>query len=55
MKCIGCGSPDIFALDPGREPLREGPTNVLLDAGAPTVARCKVCTLKRYPLLARSQ
>jgi len=47
LRCL-CGSADLFAIQPGRDPLREGPTNVLLDAGAPTVAFCRACAMRKF-------
>ncbi len=43
-----CGSTDLFSIRPGQDPVREGPTNVLLDAGAPTVAMCRVCAVRKF-------
>lgn len=52
LKCA-CGSSDIFSLCPGQDPLRSDVPlfDVLLDAGAPTVARCRGCFVARYPVM----
>jgi hypothetical protein len=51
LRCIDCGSSAVIAVNPGREPVREGPTRVLTDAGSPTVARCLQCLLRAFPAL----
>ena len=45
-----CGSADLFSIQPGNDPVRsEMPLfDVLLDAGAPTVAFCRACAIKRF-------
>lgn len=48
-----CGSADLFSIQPGSDPVREGPTNVLLDAGAPTVAFCRACAMRKFRGLRR--
>jgi hypothetical protein len=50
LVCAGCGSEELFALDPGQEPVRSAMPlfDVLLDAGSPTVARCLACALRKY-------
>lgn len=53
LTCTSCGSADIFALQPGQDPERHDRLSCLLDAGAPTVARCRVCLLRKFPALNR--
>jgi hypothetical protein len=50
--CV-CGSTDIAAIKPGREPERSGLPllDVLLDTGAPSVARCLACLTRAFPRL----
>lgn len=49
LKCA-CGSSDIFSLCPGQDPLRSDVPlfDVLLDAGAPTVARCRGGAMRKW-------
>jgi hypothetical protein len=56
FKCA-CGSTDIFALEPGQDPVRsEMPLfDVLLDAGSPGVARCLTCARRKWPALNRRE
>jgi len=49
LRCA-CGSTDIVAIAPGVDPLRTGMTlfDVPLNAGSPTVVRCRACFFRRY-------
>jgi hypothetical protein len=42
LRCGGCGSADIVAVDPGDEPVY-APGGILIDAGRPVTARCLAC------------
>lgn len=56
-----CGSADVFAIQPGQDPVRRGAVDLftrrdpLVDAGQPTAARCLVCFVARYPGLNRME
>jgi hypothetical protein len=50
LRCDACGSSDIFALDPGFDPVRSDVPlfDVLLDAGQPSVGRCHACFFAKF-------